>query len=86
MYDMLKDSISIRELQKMNAGAIQALERPVLVKSGSVVVGQLKPMRRRTADEARVISQRYSDWQKSWTDEDWRIAQEVLAERGILDE
>jgi hypothetical protein len=83
---MQKDSISIRELQKMNAGAIQALERPILVKSGSTVVGQLKPIRRPTVDEARAISQHYSDWQKSWSDEDWRIAQDILAERGIPDE
>jgi hypothetical protein len=86
MSDMQKDSISIRELQKMNAGAIQALERPILVKSGTTVVGQLKPLRRRTVEEARDISQRYSDWQKSWSDEDWRIAEAILAERSIPNE
>jgi hypothetical protein len=79
MWGMQKDSISIRELQKMNAGASH--------------IGQkrqhrcwaIEPIRRPTVDEARAISQRYSDWQKSWSDEDWRIAEEIMAERGISD-
>ncbi len=41
---MQKDSISIRELQKMNAGAIQALKWPTRITSGSVTVGVLSPV------------------------------------------
>jgi hypothetical protein len=41
-----RDYISIRELQKMSAGTIQSLRRPVLIRSGTATVGELRPIRR----------------------------------------
>jgi hypothetical protein len=86
IYVMQRTSISIRELQKLTGGAIQALERPMLIKSGTTIVGQIAPIRRKTADEARAIVESYEEWQNCWTPEDWRLAEALLAERGILPE
>ncbi|WP_056796849.1 hypothetical protein [Bosea sp. Root381] len=36
----------MRELQKLSAGAIQALPHPVPIKSGSATIGLLVPVRR----------------------------------------
>jgi hypothetical protein len=41
---MPRSSISMRELQKMSAGAIQALDGPVTIRSGSAEVGILYPI------------------------------------------
>lgn len=43
---MQRSTITMRELQKMTAGAIQALERPVTIKSGTAAVGMLCPISR----------------------------------------
>jgi hypothetical protein len=43
---MSRSAITMRELQKMTAGAIQALERPVTIKSGTASVGVLYPIRK----------------------------------------
>jgi hypothetical protein len=43
---MPRASISMRELQKMSAGAIQALEGPITIRSGSAEVGVLYPISR----------------------------------------
>ncbi len=70
----------------MSGSAIQALERPVLIKNGTRTVGVIKPIRPRTAAETDVIAHRYEEWQKSWTDEDWQAMRKLLAERGIPEE
>lgn len=43
---MSRQSVTMRELQKMSAGAIQALPHPVPIKSGSATVGLLVPVKR----------------------------------------
>ena len=83
---MIKTSISMRELQRMTAGDIQALERPMLIKSGTVTVGQIKPIRPRTKDEIEAINRRHEEWQKTWTEEHWEEARRILRERGIPEE
>lgn len=47
-----RDAISMRELQKMSAGAIEALTHPVPIKSGERTVGVLSPHPRRISREA----------------------------------
>jgi hypothetical protein len=47
---MQRRSVTMRELQKMSAGAIQALPHPVPIKSGSMVVGLLVPTKKTDAD------------------------------------
>lgn len=49
---MSRQSVTMRELQKMSAGAIQALAHPVPIKSGSATVGLLVPVRK--PDTARI--------------------------------
>ncbi|SFC89692.1 hypothetical protein SAMN05428997_11383 [Bosea sp. CRIB-10] len=49
---MSRQSVTMRELQKMSAGAIQALPHPVPIKSGSATVGLLVPVKR--PDTARI--------------------------------
>lgn len=44
-------AISMRELQKMSAGAIEALSHPVPIKSGERTVGILSPGPRRISRE-----------------------------------
>jgi hypothetical protein len=41
---MPRSTITMRELQKITAGAIQALERPVTIKSGTAAIGVLYPI------------------------------------------
>jgi hypothetical protein len=41
---MPRSAITMRELQKMSAGAIQALKRPTPIKSGTTTVGILYPI------------------------------------------
>ncbi|KRE17433.1 hypothetical protein ASE63_13350 [Bosea sp. Root381] len=43
---MSRQSVTMRELQKLSAGAIQALPHPVPIKSGSATIGLLVPVRR----------------------------------------
>jgi hypothetical protein len=42
--------VTMRELQKMSAGAIEALPHPVPIKSGDRTVGILSPMRKPDPD------------------------------------
>jgi len=49
---MSRQSVTMRELQKMSAGAIQALPHPVPIKSGSATVGLLVPIKK--PDTARI--------------------------------
>jgi hypothetical protein len=51
---MSRQSVTMRELQKMSAGAIQALPHPVPIKSGSATVGLLVPVKR--PDTARIAA------------------------------
>jgi hypothetical protein len=46
---MGRQSVTMRELQKMSAGAIQALPHPVPITSGSAVVGLLVPKKKTDA-------------------------------------
>lgn len=43
---MDRQSVTMRELQKMSAGAIQALPHSVPIKSGSATIGLLVPVKR----------------------------------------
>lgn len=79
-----RDFISIRELQKMSAGAIQALRRPLTIKSGTVTVGELRPIRRVERIPLSVIEasrRRMDELDALLTEED---AQKMAAARKIL--
>ena len=52
---MGRHSVTMRELQKMSAGAIQALPHPVSITSGSAVVGLLVPTKKTDAEELEAI-------------------------------
>ncbi len=81
--------ISIRDLQKMSAGAIQALRRPVKIKSGTVTVGELRPIRTfepKPRELVEKIFQGIADWQSTWTDAQKAEAKRILEERGIVTE
>jgi hypothetical protein len=58
--DMKRQAVTMRELQKMSAGAIQALPHPVPITSGTAMIGLLVPTKKtdsealaRAAREAR---------------------------------
>jgi hypothetical protein len=63
---MQKDSISIRELQKMNAGAIQALKWPTRITSGSVTVGLLSPVREFQPKSQAEIEAAFKQMDERW--------------------
>ena len=54
---MGRHSVTMRELQKMSAGAIQALPHPVPITSGSAVIGLLVPTRKTDAKALEAVYQ-----------------------------
>jgi hypothetical protein len=82
-------AISIRDLQKMSAGAIQALEGPTPVKSGTAVVAILSPVRPTSPDRAaawRDLGAQLAESRRNWTADEKATARRILEERGIFDE
>lgn len=73
----------MRELQKMSAGAIQALPSVVPVKNGGKTVALLMPVKPASREAIeRVIADLHAI-HESWTDEQRAMVQQVLAERGV---
>jgi hypothetical protein len=83
------DYISIRELQKMSAGAIQALRRPVIIRSGTAEVGELRPIRRVERVPLHVIEaseRRMAELDAMLTEDDLKRIAAARTELGLPDE
>ncbi len=52
------NAISMRELQKMSAAKIRAMDRPMPIKSGNETVGMLMPVKRPSVEKLREIEER----------------------------
>ncbi len=83
-------AISIRDLQKMSAGMIQALAGPTPIKSGTAIVAMLTPVRVKTPSALQLLETeaeilRWQEQRKLWTAEEEVEAQRILAARGITD-
>jgi hypothetical protein len=86
---MQKDSISIRELQKMNAGAIQALKWPTRITSGSVTVGVLSPvpeLKPKSPEEIEAIFKRMEERWDNMSDADKAQMEKRRIQLGLPDE
>lgn len=55
---MSRQSVTMRELQKMSAGAIQALPHSVPITNGKAVIGMLVPMRKTDADALASLAEK----------------------------
>ncbi|MEH3147592.1 MAG: hypothetical protein PGN34_20105 [Methylobacterium frigidaeris] len=78
----MTSAISMRELQKMSAGAIQALPHAVPIKNGTATVGILLPIHRVSQDYMRkVLADIQADAEK-YTPEENAAIDRLLAERG----
>ncbi|WP_288588733.1 hypothetical protein [uncultured Methylobacterium sp.] len=78
----MKSAISMRELQKMSAGAIQALPHALPIKNGTATVGILLPIHQASPEYMRkVIADIRADAEK-YTPEENAAIDRLLAERG----
>ncbi|TCR60654.1 hypothetical protein [Bosea sp. BK604] len=59
---MGRHSVTMRELQKMSAGAIQALPHPVPIKSGTATVGLLVPVKKPDTETISAALKRSDDY------------------------
>ncbi|MDW6025565.1 hypothetical protein SAZ10_27760 [Mesorhizobium sp. BAC0120] len=80
---MAVGAISMRELQKISAGAIQALPHPVPIKNGTATVGVLVPAHSVSRDYLRKVFALLEEAEAKRTPEEQRAIDEVLAARGI---
>lgn len=76
-------SISMRELQKISAGTIQALPHAVPIKNGNVTVGMLTPVPSKPNEALLKALADLDEVASSRTPEEQAAVAEVLAERGI---
>lgn len=78
---MQRRSVTMRELQKMSAGAIQALPHPVPITSGSAMIGLLVPTKRTDSDAlARAAREAREEYEKLSPEMQARI-ERFLADR-----
>ncbi|MGX7708112.1 hypothetical protein [Methylobacterium sp. Gmos1] len=78
----MKSAISMRELQKMSAGAIQALPHAVPIKNGTQTVGILLPLHRVSPDYMRKVLADIDAAAARRTPEENAVIDRLLAERG----
>lgn len=77
-------AISMRDLRKMSAGAIQALPHAVPIKNGATTVGVLLPVRTpESQNHLRKVLDDIEADAASRSPEQNRAIDELLAERGI---
>ncbi|SEO95367.1 hypothetical protein SAMN04487843_105170 [Methylobacterium sp. ap11] len=79
----MKSAISMRELQKMSAGAIQALPHPVPIKNGTATVGVLLPIHSVSPETMRKVLADIDAAATRRTPEENAAIDRLLAERGI---
>ncbi|AWN45607.1 hypothetical protein DK419_04115 [Methylobacterium terrae] len=78
----MKSAISMRELQKMSAGAIQALPHAMPIKNGTATVGILLPVHRVSPEEMRKVLADIDAAAARRTPEENAVIDRLLAERG----
>ncbi|POR51287.1 hypothetical protein CYD53_10770 [Bosea psychrotolerans] len=78
---MSRQSVTMRELQKMSAGAIQALPYPVSIKSGSATVGLLVPVRKPDTTRIAAALKRSDDYHAALSPETKLRLERFLGER-----
>ena len=77
-------AISMRELQKISAGAIQALPHAVPIKNGTTTVGVLLPVRSAASNEyLRKVLADIEAAAARYTPEENKAIDDLLAERGV---
>jgi hypothetical protein len=77
----MKTAISMRELQKMSAGAIQALPHAVPIKSGGDTVALLVPIHKGSPEAFERLMARIDALAASWTPEEKRKIEALLGEQ-----
>lgn len=75
-------SISMRELQKLSAGAIEALPDVTPVRNGERTVALLVPIRLAPADRVAGVLARNTAIRDAWTADEAAAVRDLLAERG----
>ena len=75
-------AISMRDLQKLSAGAIQALPHAVPIKNGTATVGVLVPVHSASMDYVREVLARIDAAAAQHTSEENRAIDRLLSERG----
>jgi hypothetical protein len=76
-------AISMRDLQKLSAGAIRALPHAVPIKNGTATVGVLLPVSGGSGDYLRKVLAEIDAAVARETPEETRAIDALLAERGI---
>lgn len=62
---MGKTAVTMRELQKMSAGAIEALPHPVPITNGKAVIGLLSPIKKTDSDAiARIVDEARAEYEQ----------------------
>lgn len=79
----MKSAVSMRALQKMSAGAIQALPHAVPIKNGTATVGILLPIHSVPAEYMRKVLADIDAAAARRTPDENAAIDRLLAERGI---
>ncbi len=62
---MVRHSVTMRELQKMSAGLIEALPHPVPITNGKAVIGLLSPVRKTDSEViAKVVADAQAEFEQ----------------------
>jgi hypothetical protein len=80
--EFMTRTISMRDLQKLSAGAIQALPHAVPIKNGTATVGVLVPVHSLSKDYLREVLARIDEAAAKHTPEENAAIERLLAERG----
>lgn len=78
----MKSAISMREFQKMSAGAIQALPHAMPIKNGTATVGILLPIHQASPEYMRKVMADIRADAEKYTPEESAAIDRLLAERG----
>lgn len=74
--------LSMRDLQKISAGAIQSLPHAVPVKNGPDTVAVLLPVRGLTPEQITRIMDDLDSLHRGWSAEDRAVVDAILRDRG----
>lgn len=77
------NAISMRDLQKLSAGAIQALPHAVPIKNGTATVGVLLPVHHVSAEYLRTVMAEIETAAAARSPEENAAIDALLAERSI---
>lgn len=82
-YINMKTSISMRELQKMSAAAIEALPHPMPIKNGSRTVAMLVPLKIPLREQVEKAMAQIDASIAALTPEQTAVVERIVKERGL---